>query len=98
MMERKKEFHIPYYLQVAETVRSRIHAKYYKQGDLIPSYQQLEKEFNTSNITVRKAVETLAREGVVVHKKGIGHQVSQDGHERDGIIWELKGNQHHLRN
>ena len=51
----EKELPIPYYLQVAETIRSRIIANHYSQGDLIPSYQQLEKEFNVSNITVRKA-------------------------------------------
>jgi DNA-binding GntR family transcriptional regulator len=56
----------------------------------------LEKEFNTSNITVRKAIGILVRDGIVNHKKGIGTEVSKiDG---DNITWELTGNLQHLRN
>jgi GntR family transcriptional regulator len=92
----EKELHIPYYLQVAETIRSRILAKHYGHGDLIPSYRQLEKEFNISNITVRKAVEILVQDGLINHKRGIGTEVSRiDG---DAITWELTGSLHRLRN
>jgi GntR family transcriptional regulator len=92
----EKELPIPYYLQVAETIRSRILANHYNQGDLIPSYRQLEKEFNISNITVRKAVEILVQDGIINHKRGVGTEVSRiDG---DAITWELTGSLHSLRN
>ncbi len=92
----EKELPIPYYVQVAETIRSRIVSNRYKQGDLIPSYKQLEKEFNTSNITIRKAVGILVRDGIINRRKGIGTEVSRvDG---DNIIWELTGNLQRLRN
>jgi GntR family transcriptional regulator len=91
----EKELPIPYYVQVAETIRSRIITNRYKQGDLIPSYKQLEKEFNTSNITVRKAVGVLAHDGIINHKKGIGTEVSKI--DQDNITWELTGNLQSLR-
>jgi len=92
----EKELPIPYYLQVAETIRSRILTNHYSQGDLIPSYRQLEKEFNVSNITVRKAVEILVKDGLINHKRGVGTEVSRiDG---DAITWELTGSLHRLRN
>jgi GntR family transcriptional regulator len=92
----EKELPIPYYLQVAETIRSRIQAKHYNQGDMIPSYRQLEKEFNISNITVRKAVEILVQDGIVNRKRGVGTEVSRI--EEDAITWELTGNLQRLRN
>jgi GntR family transcriptional regulator len=92
----EKELPIPYYLQVAETIRSRILANHYNQGDLIPSYRQLEKEFNISNITVRKAVEILVQDGIINHKRGIGTEVSRI--HGTAITWELTGNLHSLRN
>jgi GntR family transcriptional regulator len=92
----EKVLPIPYYLQVAETIRSRINAKYYNQGDLIPSYRQLEKEFKISNITVRKAIDILLKDGIVNRKRGVGTEVSRiDG---NAITWELSGNLQSLRN
>ena len=92
----EKELPIPYYLQVAETIRSRIHAKYYNQGDMIPSYRQLEEEFKISNITVRKAIEILLKDGIVNRKRGVGTEVSRIN--GDTITWELTGNLQRLRN
>ncbi|HVN95142.1 MAG TPA: GntR family transcriptional regulator [Syntrophorhabdaceae bacterium] len=92
----EKALPVPYYVQVAETIRSRILANHYGEGDLIPSYRQLEKEFNISNITVRKAVEILVQDGIINRKRGVGTEVSRvDG---DAITWELSGNLQSLRN
>jgi GntR family transcriptional regulator len=92
----EKELPIPYYLQVAETIRSRIQTKQYNEGDMIPSYRELENEFKVSNITVRKAIEILLKDGIVNRKRGVGTEVAKvDG---DTITWELTGNLHSLRN
>jgi GntR family transcriptional regulator len=90
-----KELAIPYYLQVAETIRSRILAGHYIQGGLIPSYQELEKEFSVSNITIRKAVELLVRDGIIQRKRGVGTVVSEVNGET--ITFELDGNFQRLR-
>ena len=43
---------VPYYIQVAETIRGRILADQYGQGDLNPSSEELEKDFNFSAVTM----------------------------------------------
>jgi GntR family transcriptional regulator len=91
----EKELPIPYYLQVAETIRSRIAANQYLSGDLIPSYQQLEEEFRISNTTVRKAVDILVRDGAVSRRPGIGMVVAEP--DTETISWELTGNLQSLR-
>jgi GntR family transcriptional regulator len=91
----ENELAIPYYLQVAETIRKRIVAGAYIKGGTIPSYQELEKEFDVSNITVRKAIETLVRDGIVERRRGVGMFVSQ--HDQKMITFELDGNFQRLR-
>jgi GntR family transcriptional regulator len=91
----EKELAIPYYLQIAETIRSRILEGHYIPGDLIPSYQELEKEFSVSNITIRKAIEILVRDGIINRKRGVGTIVSEIDSEI--ITFELNGNLQRLR-
>lgn len=91
----ENELCIPYYQQVAETIRSRILGGLYLRGERIPSYQGLEKEFKVSNITIRKAIEILARDGLVTLKRGVGMVVSKSGSEV--ITFEVNGNFERLR-
>lgn len=68
---------VPYYIQVAATIRKRIMADEYGDGEILPSSEQFEKEFNVSSITVRKALEILARQGFILRRRGIGTTVSK---------------------
>jgi len=68
---------IPLFVQVVETLKTRIRNYEYGPGDAIPSAKALEKEFNVSNITIRRAVEQLAREGYVIPKRGIRPRVAE---------------------
>jgi GntR family transcriptional regulator len=81
---------VPFYIQVAETIRRRILADQYDQGDLIPSSGELEKEFRVSAITIRKALETLTREGLLLRKQGKGTSVR--ALTSDVITFELGAN------
>ena len=63
---------IPFYRQIANTLRGRISNGGYRPGDLIPSSVELEKAFQVSNITIRKAVRLLAEEGWVEGRRGVG--------------------------
>jgi DNA-binding GntR family transcriptional regulator len=85
----QKEPAIPYYVQIAETIKRRILTDQYNQGDLIPPMQELEKEFDVSNITMRKALEALAHAGIIQRKRGIGTVVSELVPEV--ITFELSG-------
>ena len=80
---------IPYYVQVAETLRRRIMTDEYMEESLIPPVPELEKEFNVSNITIRKALETLTQDGLLRRKRGVGTIVQKC--ERDLVVFELTG-------
>ena len=68
---------IPYYIQVAATIRKRILADEYSDGEILPSSEQFEKEFSVSSITIRKALEILARQGFIKRRRGVGTTVSK---------------------
>lgn len=80
---------IPYYVQVAETLRRRIMTDEYMEDSLIPPVPELEKEFSVSNITIRKALETLTQDGLLRRKRGVGTIVQKC--ERDLVVFELFG-------
>ena len=68
---------IPFYIQVAATIRRRILADEYGDGEILPSSEQLEKEFEVSDITIRKALEILAGQGFILRRRGIGTTVNK---------------------
>lgn len=63
------------YQKVAEDIKKNILSGTYEVGTLIPTENDLEKKYNVSKITVRKAVELLVAEGYLVKKSGIGTRV-----------------------
>lgn len=62
---------IPLYAQVKHTLREEIENRM-QQGDLIPSEPELEKRFKVSRITVRRALDELVSEGLIVRQQGRG--------------------------
>lgn len=81
---------IPYYVQIADTLRRRIMTDEYMEGSRIPTEPELIKEFNVSNITIRKALETLTKDGLLRRKRGVGTTVQK--YEQDLVVFELFGN------
>ena len=62
----------PRYHQVYVTLRTWVRDGTYRPGDQIPTEPQLCRMFDVSRITVRKAIEDLAREGWLVRQQGKG--------------------------
>lgn len=62
----------PQYQQVADTLRRRICDGEYRIGEALPTAIELERSFSVSNITIRKAVDILAGEGLVAGRRGVG--------------------------
>ncbi len=62
---------IPLYYQLKEYLLQEIQT-HYQAGDLLPSESEIEQKYGVSRITVRKAIEELSREGIVVKKQGKG--------------------------
>ena len=63
---------LPLYAQLAELFRQRIAKGVWKQGDRLPSLEQLAAEFQVACVTVRQAIERLARDGLLSPQRGRG--------------------------
>jgi GntR family transcriptional regulator len=61
---------IPLYVQIREKLRSELSQM--EAGEPIPAEAELEKEFRVSRITVRRAIEDLVAEGLLVRQQGRG--------------------------
>jgi len=68
---------VPYFIQIAETMKRRILSGQYNPGKQLFTGEELEREFQTSNITIRKAMEKLKNDGFVGRRRGLGTTVSK---------------------
>lgn len=65
----------PAYKRVYDSLLEKIKKGEYPTGSLLPAEPELEEMFQVSRTTVRKAVELLTQQGLVVAKQGFGTQV-----------------------
>lgn len=65
----------PLYRQLAEVMRQRIERETWKTGDLLPSINELMREFSVGRVTVRDAIKILESEDLVAPKRGLGTRV-----------------------
>lgn len=68
--------HVPLYVQVSEHLENAIRSSYYKDGEKLPSENQLCKEYEVSRITVRQALSGLEQKGLLYSVHGKGTYVS----------------------
>lgn len=66
---------IPKYIVVYAAIKKQIENMDYKVGDLLPSEPELQKQFNMSRVTIRKAVGLLASQGFIQIQQGRGTSV-----------------------
>jgi GntR family transcriptional regulator len=66
---------IPRYLRVYGSLKAQVEAGDYKVGDFLPAEPELQKLFNVSRTTVRRAVELLSQEGFLSIQQGKGTEV-----------------------
>ncbi|MDR3738575.1 MAG: GntR family transcriptional regulator [Terracidiphilus sp.] len=69
-MNNESLLRIPLYVQVREKLREDLLAV--KPGTMIPPEAQLEIRFSVSRITIRKAIDDLVSEGLLVRRQGRG--------------------------
>src|SRR5574341_1942486 len=67
---------LPLYVQIESTLRERISSGRYPAGGPFPTDEKLRHEFGVSRATVRLALDTLHREGLIVRYPGRGSFVS----------------------
>ncbi|NPV53880.1 MAG: GntR family transcriptional regulator [Firmicutes bacterium] len=63
---------IPLYYQLKEIIRQQIEDGIYKPGDAIPNETELQEKYKLSRSTVRKAVEELVADGLLIKRQGKG--------------------------
>ena len=72
----------PLYAQVKALMMQRLIAGQWRPGEMLPSEFQLADEFGVSQGTVRKALDELAAENVVVRRQGRGTFVAEHDDHR----------------
>jgi GntR family transcriptional regulator len=60
------------YLDLADALRARVASGGYGPGGALPSETELGREFATSRVTVRRALDLLRSEGLVASRRGAG--------------------------
>lgn len=63
---------IPLYVQLKQIIQQEIESGIYQMGDAIPNETALQRQYGISRATVRKAIEELTIEGMLVKKQGKG--------------------------
>lgn len=78
-----KKTNEPLYQQLIEIIKEQINTGKLKTGDQIPTEAELSERYNVSRITVRKAIELLAEDDILIKKQGIGTFVTAKKLKRD---------------
>ena len=71
-MELDKNSQLPLYSQLMKELKEQIQNGKYKPGDQIPTEIQLSETYQVSRITVRRTIEELCAQGVLVKRQGKG--------------------------
>ena len=68
---------VPRYAQLAELFRGRISRGVWPAGGQLPTIEKLMEEFGVARVTVRQAVNVLARDGLLSPQRGRGTFVNE---------------------
>ncbi len=66
----------PLYLQLADMIRNQIRDGGIRTGEALPSERELSDAVGISRVTVRRAIETLLREGLLSRRHGSGTYIA----------------------
>ena len=67
---------LPLYIQIAQDIREQVNSGKLKEGDSIGTLNELGQKYNTSLITIRKAISELKFEKVLIGRMGKGTYVA----------------------
>lgn len=77
-MELKSSDMQPLYMQLKSILQGEIESGRYQKGEKIPTELELSRRYHVSRITVRNALNELAKENLLVRKQGKGTFVTAD--------------------
>lgn len=67
---------VPLYYQLEQRLRARLGANEFEPGALFPTEDQICCEYKVSRITVRRALDSLQRLGLIERRRGVGSFVA----------------------
>ena len=73
---------IPLYVQVKQRITEELVSGKWRAGDMIPSEIELANDFKVSQGTVRKAIDALSNEKILVRRQGKGTYVTTHDEEQ----------------
>lgn len=79
---------VPVFQRIKDYLLAQIHAGHWKEGDAIPSEQELARHFGVSRMTVNRAVRELTAEQILTRVQGSGTYVAQ--HKYQATLVEIK--------
>jgi GntR family transcriptional regulator len=82
--------HIPYYIQLMDILREKVHTSEWLPGNQIPGEQDLCEHYQISRTVVRQALRELEYEGVITRHKGKGTFISLPKIS-EGLVQKLTG-------
>jgi DNA-binding LacI/PurR family transcriptional regulator len=77
---------IPVYQTIIDSIVNKIASEDYKEREKLPSESQLMRKFNTSRITVTRALKELELTGIIYREKGRGSFVAPKASKSNKII------------
>ncbi len=80
----------PLYLQIKALLEHSLEAREWRPGEAIPSEIDLARRFEVSQGTVRKAIDALAADNLVVRRQGKGTFVATHTEERTSLFRFLR--------
>jgi len=72
---------VPIFQRIKDHLLAEIHAGKWREGDVIPSEQELARQFSVSRMTVNRAVRELTTEQVLTRIQGSGTFVAQQKYQ-----------------
>jgi GntR family transcriptional regulator len=69
--------YVPLWRRIRQEIQGKIDAGILKPGEKLPTTRELADQYETSGVTVRKAVELLIEAGVLEGRQGIGVFVAE---------------------
>ena len=84
-----KNSSIALYQQLIEEIQNMIFQGKLMEGDRLMTEAELSETYEVSRITVRKAIEYLVEEGILVKRQGIGTFVAQKRLKRNMDVLRL---------
>ena len=84
-----KKSYVPVYIQISNLILEMIENNRLKEGELIPSENQLVQDLEVSRMTIRQAINNLVSNGYLEKKRGRGTFVKKQDLDRIEISLDV---------